>query len=191
MRLAAVRGQIVPPEGQPWHLFLLGDPPDYEQPLEQSIAARAQRLGVTPEALVYDLMLERDGRKTPYVTLYNYEYGTLESSREMMQHPGSVLGLGDGGAHCGTICDGSYPTFMLTHWVRDRTRGERLALPQVVKWLSHDTARAVGLDDRGLLALGFKADINVFDPSALHLHAPEVVRDLPTGGRRLVQRAVG
>jgi N-acyl-D-aspartate/D-glutamate deacylase len=173
------------------HMFLLGDPPDYEQPLEQSIAARAQRLGVTPEALVYDLMLERDGRKTLYVTLCNYEYGTLESSREMMQHPGSVLGLGDGGAHCGTICDGSYPTFMLTHWVRDRTRGERLALPQVVKWLSHDTARAVGLDDRGLLAPGFKADINVFDPSALHLHAPEVVRDLPTGGRRLVQRAAG
>jgi N-acyl-D-aspartate/D-glutamate deacylase len=173
------------------HMFLLGDPPDYEQPLEQSIAARALRLGVTPEALVFDLMLERDGRNTLYVTLCNYEHGTLESSREMMQHPGSVLGLGDGGAHCGTICDGSYPTFMLTHWVRDRTRGDKLALQQVVKWLSHDTARAVGLDDRGLLAPGFKADINVFDPAALHLHAPEVVRDLPSGGRRLVQRAAG
>jgi N-acyl-D-aspartate/D-glutamate deacylase len=173
------------------HMFLLGDPPDYEQPLEQSIAARAGRLGVTPEALVYDLMLERDGRNTLYVTLCNYENGSLESSRKMMQHPGSVLGLGDGGAHCGTICDGSYPTFMLTHWVRDRTRGDRLALQQVVKWLSHDTARAVGLEDRGLLAPGFKADINVFDPAGLHLHAPEVVRDLPTGGRRLVQRAAG
>lgn len=173
------------------HMFLLGDPPDYEQPLEQSITARALRLGVTPEALVYDLMLERGGRNTLYVTLCNYEYGTLESSREMMQHPGSVLGLGDGGAHCGTICDGSYPTFMLTHWVRDRTRGDRLPLQQVVKWLSQDTARAVGLDDRGLLAPGFKADINVFDPTRLHLHAPEVVRDLPTGGRRLVQRAAG
>jgi N-acyl-D-aspartate/D-glutamate deacylase len=172
-------------------MFLLGDPPDYEQPLEQSIAARALRLGVTPEALVYDLMLERDGRNTLYVTLCNYERGTLESSREMMQHPGSVLGLGDGGAHCGTICDGSYPTFMLTHWVRDRTRGDKLALQQVVKWLSHDTARAVGLDDRGQLAPGYKADINVFDPARLHLHAPEVVRDLPTGGRRLVQRAAG
>ena len=109
----------------------------------------------------------------------------------MMQHPGAVLGLGDGGAHCGTICDGSYPTFMLTYWVRDRRHGGRLPLPQVVKWLSSDTARAVGLNDRGILAEGFKADLNVFDPVRLHLHAPEVVYDLPTGGRRLVQRAGG
>jgi N-acyl-D-aspartate/D-glutamate deacylase len=173
------------------HMFLLGDPPDYEQPFEQSILAQAQRLGMRPEELVYDLMLERDGRNCLYVTLCNYEYGSLESSREMMQHAGAVLGLGDGGAHCGTICDASYPTFMLSYWVRDRKRGEKLALPQVVKWLSRDTARAVGLDDRGLLARGFKADLNVLDPSRLHLHAPEVVYDLPTGGRRLVQRAEG
>lgn len=173
------------------HMFLLGDPPDYEQPFELSIASRAQRLGVSPEELVYDLMLERDGCNTLYVTLCNYEHGSLESSREMMQHAGSVLGLGDGGAHCGTICDGSYPTFMLTHWVRDRKRGNKLPLPQVVKWLSHDTARAVGLNDRGILAPGYKADINIFDPARLHLHAPEVARDLPTGGRRLVQRAEG
>ena len=98
------------------HMFLLGDPPDYEQPFEQSIAARAQRLGVTPEEHVYDLMVERDGRNNLYVTLCNYEYGSLDSSLEMMRHAGAVLGLGDGGAHCGTICDGSYPTFMLTHW---------------------------------------------------------------------------
>ena len=173
------------------HMFLLGDPPDYEQPLEQSIAARARHAGVTPEELVYDLMLERDGRNNLYVTLCNYQRGSLETSLEMMQHPGAVLGLGDGGAHCGTICDGSYPTFMLTHWVRDRRRGGRLPLPQVVKWLSSDTARAVGLNDRGILAEGFKADLNVFDPGHLHLHAPEVVYDLPTGGRRLVQRAGG
>ncbi len=173
------------------HMFLLGDPPDYEQPFEQSIAARARRLGVTPEELAYDLMLERDGRNNLYVTLCNYEHGSLDSSLAMMRHPGAVLGLGDGGAHCGTICDGSYPTFMLTHWVRDRTRGERLSLPLVVKWLSHDPARAVGLLDRGLIAAGYKADLNVFDPHRLQLHAPEVAYDLPSGGRRLVQRADG
>lgn len=173
------------------HMFLLGDPPDYEQPFEQSIAARAQRLGVTPEELVYDLMLERDGRNNLYVTLCNYEYGSLDSSLAMMRHPGAVLGLGDGGAHCGTICDGSYPTFMLTHWVRDRRRGERLPLAQVVKWLSRDTAHAVGLRDRGVIAPGYKADLNLFDLNRLHLHAPEVAHDLPSGGRRLVQRADG
>ncbi len=173
------------------HMFLLGDPPDYEQPFEQSIAARAARAGITPEALVYDLMLERDGHNHLYVTLCNYLDGSLEVSRQMMQHPGAVLGLGDGGAHCGTICDGSFPTFMLTHWVRDRRRGERLPLPQVVKWLSRDTANAIGLHDRGLLAPGYKADLNLIDPVRLHLHAPEVVHDLPSGGRRLVQRADG
>ncbi len=173
------------------HMFLLGDPPDYEQPFDQSIAARAQRLGVTPEELVYDLMLERDGRNNLYVTLCNYEHGSLDSSLEMMRHAGAVLGLGDGGAHCGTICDGSYPTFMLTHWVRDRTRGERLSLPLVVKWLAHDTARAVGLLDRGIIAPGYKADLNVIDLNRLVLHAPKVAHDLPGGGRRLIQRAEG
>ena len=173
------------------HMFLLGDPPDYEQPFDQSIAARAQREQVSPEALVYDLMLERDGRNNLYVTLCNYERGSLNSSLEMMRHPGAVLGLGDGGAHCGTICDGSHPTFMLTHWVRDRTRGERLPLATVVKWLCRDTAQAVGLADRGILARGFKADVNVIDVDRMRLHAPEVAHDLPSGGRRLVQRADG
>ncbi len=172
-------------------MFLLGDPPDYEQPLEQSIAARAQSLGVTPEALVYDLMLERGGRNNLYVTLCNYASGSLDVSREMMLHPGAVLGLGDGGAHCGTICDGAYPSFMLTHWVRDRTRGARLPLAQVVKSLSHDTAQTVGLCDRGVIAPGYKADLNLIDLERLQLHAPEVVHDLPGGGRRLIQRATG
>lgn len=173
------------------HMFQLGDPPDYEQPFENSIRSQAQRAGVTPEELAYDLMLESDGRNMLYVTLCNYEGGSLETSLEMMRHPGAVIGLGDGGAHCGTICDGSHPTFMLTHWVRDRRRGARLPLPIAVKLLSHDTARAVGLADRGIIAPGFKADLNVIDLEQLHLHAPEVIYDLPSGGRRLVQRADG
>jgi len=172
-------------------MFLLGEPPDYEQPFEQSIAARSKRLGISPEEMVYDLMLERNGRNNLYVTLCNYDHGSLESSRRMMLHAGAVLGLGDGGAHCGTICDGSYPTFMLTHWIRDRKRGERLSMPQVVQWLTRDTARTVGLNDRGVIAPGFKADLNVFDPARLKLYAPQVVRDLPGGGGRLVQRAEG
>ena len=173
------------------HMFLLGDPPDYEQPFEQSIFARAQRAGVTPEELAYDLMLQHGGRNMLYVTLCNYEHGSLETSRAMMRHPAAVLGLGDGGAHCGTICDGSFPTFMLAYWVRDRTRGERLSLAESVRMLCRDTARAVGLLDRGVIAPGYKADVNVIDLDHLHLYAPEVVHDLPTGGRRLVQRADG
>ena len=173
------------------HMFLLGAPPDYEQPFEQSIFARAQRAGVTPEELAYDLMLEHGGRNMLYVTLCNYEHGSLETSRAMMRHPAAVLGLGDGGAHCGTICDGSFPTFMLAYWVRDRTRGERLSLAESVRMLCRDTARAVGLLDRGVIAPGYKADVNVIDLDHLHLYAPEVVHDLPTGGRRLIQRADG
>ncbi len=173
------------------HMFLLGDPPDYEQPFDQSIAARAQIAGVTPEAFVYDAMLECEGRNNLYVTLCNYEQGSLDSSLGMMRHAGAVLGLGDGGAHCGTICDGSYPTFMLTHWVRDRVRGERLPLPMVVKLMSRNTALAVGLEDRGIIARGYKADLNIIDLDRLLLHAPEVVHDLPSGGRRLLQRADG
>ena len=173
------------------HMFVLGDPPDYEQPLDRTIGAQAKRAGIAPEQIVYDLMMENGGRGTLYVTMCNYDTGGLESSRQMMEHPGAVLGLGDGGAHCGTICDGSYPTFMLTYWVRDRTRGAKLPLAKVVQWLSRDTARTVGLNDRGVLEPGYKADVNVFDPTKLNLHAPQVVADLPRGGKRLVQRADG
>ena len=173
------------------YMFQLGDPPDYEPDPQTSVAAQARRLGVSPEERAYDLLLEDDGRALLYCTFANYLHGSLESSLEMMKHPHAVLGLGDGGAHCGTICDGSAPTFMLTHWARDRRRGERLPLPWIARALSRDAALAVGLHDRGLIAPGYKADLNVIDLDRLHLHAPEVAYDLPTGGRRLVQRAEG
>ncbi|MET0508052.1 MAG: amidohydrolase family protein [Burkholderiaceae bacterium] len=172
-------------------MFLLGDPPDYEPAPDTSIAAQARRRGVSPEALAYDLMLEHDGRNLLYYAIANYAHGSLDTCLAMMRHPGSVLGLGDGGAHCGTICDGSAPTFMLTHWARDRRRGERLPLPWIVRALSNETARAIGLLDRGRVAPGFKADLNVIDIDRLRLHPPEVNYDLPSGGRRLVQRADG
>lgn len=172
-------------------MFLLGDPPDYEPAPENSIAAQARRRGIGSDELAYDLMLERDGRATLYYALANYAHGSLDSCLAMMRHSGSVLGLGDGGAHCGTICDGSLPTFMLTHWGRDRSRGERLPLAWIVKALTREPALTVGLADRGLIAAGYKADLNVLDPDRLHLKSPEVTYDLPAGGRRLVQRAEG
>lgn len=173
------------------HMYQLGDPPDYEPAPESSIAARARRGGIGADELAYDLMLERDGRATLYYALANYARGSLDSCLAMMRHPGTVLGLGDGGAHCGTICDGSLPTFMLTHWARDRSRGERLPLPWIVKALTRVPALTVGLADRGLIAPGCKADLNVIDFDRLRLMAPEVTYDLPAGGRRLVQRAEG
>lgn len=173
------------------HMYLLGDPPDYEPSPDSSVAARAHRLGVSPESLAYDLMLERDGHSLLYFAIANYAHGSLDTCLAMMQHPGSVLGLGDGGAHCGTICDGSAPTFALTHWTRDRTRGPRLPLAWIVKALCRETAKAVGLMDRGLIAPGFKADLNLIDLERLRLHPPEVAYDLPAGGRRLIQRAEG
>jgi len=172
------------------HMFLLGDPPDYEQPLAQSIAARASRLGVSAEELAYDLMLEGDGRGKLYLAMANYADGTLDTVGTLLRHPDVLPGLGDGGAHCGTICDGSYSTFALMHWGRDRAEG-RLPLPRLVHGLCRATALTMGLADRGLLAPGHRADLNVIDFDRLALHAPELTHDLPGGGRRLVQRAEG
>ena len=172
-------------------MFPLGDPPDYEPPAERSVAATAEREGRRPEEVVYDWLLERDGKALLFAPLASYVECDHEALLEMMQHPSSVLGLADGGAHCGLICDVSMPTYLLTHWVRDRSRGARLPLETAVKLQTHDTAAAYGMSDRGVLAPGKKADVNVIDLDGMALHAPHMVFDLPSGGRRLVQRADG
>ncbi|MET0378253.1 MAG: amidohydrolase family protein [Spongiibacteraceae bacterium] len=173
------------------YVYELSDPPNYEPETEQSLAAKAQRFGTTPEELAYDILMTDAGRRILLETSQNYASGSLEPSLEMMQHKDTILGLGDGGAHCGLVCDASYPTTMLSYWTRDRVRGTRLDLPTAVKALAADTAAAMGLHDRGVVAPGYKADLNVIDYNRLRLRMPEVVRDLPSGGRRIVQRAVG
>jgi N-acyl-D-aspartate/D-glutamate deacylase len=172
-------------------LFQLGDPPDYEPEPERSVAATAKREGRGPQAVAYDWLLEREGRELLYFPLLNYSNGDFEPIREMLLHPNAVLGLSDGGAHCGIICDASTPTFLLTHWVRDRRRGERLPLEWAVRLQTRNTARLFGLEDRGMLAPGLKADLNLIDLERLHIDPPEMQFDLPADGRRLVQRARG
>ena len=171
--------------------FLLGNPPNYEQPRENSLSARAAREGKSPQELAYDAMLADDGRGMLYVPGTNYARGNLDAVHDMLTDPSAVPGLSDGGAHCGIICDASFPTFLLTHWTRDRSRGEKLSIPFVVEAQARRTAELVGLRDRGVLARGYKADINVIDYDKLHLHPPQVHYDLPMGGRRLVQQIDG
>ena len=171
-------------------IFPLADQPDYEPALADSVAGRAEALGVSPAELAYDLLLERDGKSQLYITISNYAEGNLDGMGQIIMHPDAVMGLGDGGAHYGAICDASYSTYLLTHWVRDRDRG-RVPLPRAIQAMTRDTAALVGLEDRGVLAPGYRADINVIDLDNLRLHAPEVVFDLPAGGRRLMQRADG
>ncbi len=172
-------------------MFELGDPPDYEPEPSKSLAARAAAMGVEPMALALDLLTEGDGRRMLYFPFLNYANQSLDPSYAMLSHAHTVPGLSDGGAHVGMICDGSFPTSMLTHWTRDRTRGPKLSVEEVVKMQTRDTAQAVGLDDRGLIAPGWKADLNVIDYAKLKLHAPVIRRDLPAGGRRLMQYADG
>ena len=172
-------------------MFRLGDPPDYEPDPSTSVAAVAEQEGRRPEEVALDWLLERNGEALLFAPLAGYANGDHEAIREMMLHPATVLGLADGGAHCGLICDASMPTYLLTHWARDRSRGEGVPLEQVVRLQTARPAAVYGFADRGTLAPGMRADLNVIDLENLTLHAPEMVNDLPAGGRRLVQRADG
>jgi N-acyl-D-aspartate/D-glutamate deacylase len=168
----------------------MGDPPRYEPARDESMAAIAEREGRHVLELVYDRMLEGDGRNLLSLQIINYAGYNLEPMREMLEHPLTVLGGSDGGAHCATASDASMPSFMLTHWVRDRPSG-RLPVELVVSKMTSATAAVYGLSDRGVLAPGKKADLNVIDLDRLRLHLPDMVYDLPAGGKRLVQRADG
>ncbi len=175
-----------------WHkLYPMSDPPNYEPEPHQNVQARADAEGVTPLEFAYDFIAEGEGANVLFAPMFNYANGDLEPTREMLLHPRSAIGLSDGGAHVGVICDASMPTFLLTHWTRDRDRGERLPLEWVVKRMTHDTAELYGLGDRGVLQPGMKGDLNVIDYDALQLALPEARHDLPTGAMRLVQKSSG
>ena len=201
LRDPEVRARILSEPSTPGHplaslqrnfdwMFPLSDPPNYEPAAEDSIGGQARAQGRTPEEVAYDYLLGDEGRAMLMVALGNFPEGSLDQLGEMIGNDNVIVGLGDGGAHYGMICDASYPTFMLSYWARDR-QGQRMTIAETVKSLTADTARVVGLKDRGRLAVGYKADLNVIDFERLALHAPEVVFDLPAGGRRLDQKATG
>lgn len=164
---------------------------DYEPADEESIAAAAQRARVPAMQVLVDQLTSHDGHGMVYAPFFNYSYGDLSMTYEATLHPRTRMGLSDAGAHCGAICDGGMPTFMLTHWVRDRARGPRLPLEHVVHRQTRQTAELYGLGDRGLIAPGMRADINVIDFDRLGFDVPRMAFDLPAGGRRLVQRGRG
>jgi N-acyl-D-amino-acid deacylase len=172
-------------------MYALGAEPDYEPPQERSVAAIAQRDGRTPLEVVYDMLMDLDGKGIVYFPSFNYAYNDLSQLHAELQHPRTMMSLADGGAHCGYICDVSMPTYMLTHWARDRSRGPTLPLELMVQRQTRDTARIYGLEDRGLLQPGYLADINIIDFDRLRIPPPYVAFDLPAGGRRLVQTAEG
>ena len=173
------------------HMFPLGDPPDYEPPLEASAQAVADRERRTPQEVVLDWLLERDGKALIFAPLASYVHWNHDAILEMITNPNTILGLSDGGAHCGLICDASMTTFNLTHWVRDRNRGEKLPIETAVELQTRRTARAYGFKDRGTIEPGMRADLNLIDLDGLRLHAPEMVFDLPAAGRRLIQKVEG
>lgn len=164
---------------------------DYEPSADTSVAAIAQREGRDPRDVAWDLMAADGGHGMMYFPLFNYANGDLDLLHKLHQHPRTRMGLSDAGAHCGAICDGGMPTFMLTHWTRDRTRGEKLSIEHIVRRQTSDTARTFGLNDRGVIAPGMKADLNLIDYDNLRFGQPEIAWDLPAGGRRLLQKAEG
>jgi N-acyl-D-amino-acid deacylase len=172
-------------------IYAMGSPPDYEPPPDRTVVAIAGAEGVDPLAKAYDLMCEDGGRAFLMLPFFNFVGGTQDAIHDMLVHPATVSGLSDGGAHCRMICDASIPTYLITHWARDRTRGPRLDLEQVVKMQTADTAELVGMTDRGTIEVGLRADLNVIDLDRLELGFPRAVDDLLAGGRRLLQEATG
>jgi N-acyl-D-aspartate/D-glutamate deacylase len=172
-------------------MYAIDDEVDYEPDPATSLGARAEALGLHPDELVYDALIANEGRAFLFFPMHNYVEGSLDNVRTMLTNPNTLSGLSDGGAHVGAICDVSLPTFMLTHWCRDRTRGPRLDLAETIRAQTKDTAEAVGLHDRGVIAPGYLADLNLIDFDRLKLKAPYMVYDLPTGARRLMQDAQG
>lgn len=171
--------------------FLLGDIPEYEQTAETSVLHMAQERGVSSLEQIYDLLLEDGGRALLYFPIYNYTEMNFDNVYTMMTHPQAIMGLSDGGAHVGTICDSSFPTYLLSYWTRDRQRGGKLALAEAVRRLTSDIADYCGMADRGRIRVGLKANINVINYDGLRLFAPRMVQDLPAGGQRLLQAARG
>jgi N-acyl-D-aspartate/D-glutamate deacylase len=171
-------------------MFEIGDPPNYEPPPDQTVTRRAEAAGISPAEMALDLLMKNDGTNMLWLPFTNYGRMNLDGTRELLTHPFTVPALSDGGAHVGTICDGSFPTTLLQHWGRDRPEG-RIDVSFLVQRQSRDTARAVGLLDRGVIAPGYRADLNVIDFDRLRVRAPELAYDLPAGGRRILQRADG
>jgi|TARA_B110000495_G_scaffold203426_1_gene227043 N-acyl-D-aspartate/D-glutamate deacylase len=172
-------------------MFRLGEPANYEPDPESSVLSESKRLNLTPQEIAYDMLLEKEGRALIYHPLFNYEFGNLDHVETMLKHPYTIAGLGDAGAHCGAISDASFPTTLIQHWGRDRNRGQKFPLEALIKMQTYDTSQLLGIKDRGVLVEGLKADINVIDFDNLTIHEPEIVNDLPAGGRRLMQKASG
>lgn len=172
-------------------MFRLGDPANYEPDPDSSFEAIAKKQNISPQEVAYDCLLEKEGKALIYHPLFNYLPGNLDFVEKMLNHPYSISGLGDAGAHCGAISDASFPTTLIQHWGRDRTRGKKIPLEKLISMQTLETSRLLGISDRGVLKEGYKADINVIDFDNLTLHEPEVLHDLPAGGRRLVQKASG
>lgn len=171
-------------------LYRMGDPPDYAPPLSQRLDKLGEAKGIDPLEVAYDILLENDGHGVLYLPARNYAAGNIDVCLDMMRRNETEIGLGDAGAHVGRICDSSMPTFLLTHWARDRG-GEKLSVPEVVKMLTGDHAKSMPLPDRGIVQPGLRADLNVIDHDNLTLQAARATHDLPGGGMRLSQQAQG